>query len=88
VLVTVPFLVSCAATSGVIKLSPETYKITATATISGGGEAAASAAAYREAQATCVSQGKEMRVVTEQNDAQMTHGNVNVTFRCAEAGSK
>ena len=86
--VTVLFLVSCASTSGVIKLSPETYKITATATISGGGEAAASAAAYREAQATCVSQGKEMRVVTEQNDAQMTHGNVNVTFRCAAAGSK
>ena len=81
-------VVGCAASSGVIKLSSDTYKITTTATLSGGGEAAANGAAYREAQATCTSQGKEMRLVAEQNDAQMTGASVNVTFRCVTTGTK
>ena len=81
-------LSACSTSSGVIKLSPDTYKVAATATLSGGGAAAANKAAYSDAQATCDAQGKELRVVNEQSDSQMTGASLNLTFSCVEKGSK
>ena len=82
-----PLLAGCAVSSGVIQLSPSTFKITATATISGGGSAAATRSVYAGAQSACAAQGKEFQVVSEASDSQMTGASVSLIFTCVIPGT-
>lgn len=75
-------LAGCASSSGVIKVGPDTYKISSTAITSFGGSATAKGDAYRQATATCAQQGKQLQLVNEQADAQFTGASVDVTFKC------
>lgn len=78
---------ACSTSSGVIKLSPDTYKVTSTAMLNAGGGATANKSAYGDAQATCEAQDKEMRVINEQSETLLL-ANINLIFRCVKKGSK
>ena len=75
-------LASCASSSGVYQVGTDTYRITATAITSFGGEGTAKASVIRQAQDTCAKSGKHAEIVDEKQDAQFTQGSATVTFKC------
>lgn len=68
----------CAASSGVLRLGPDTYAVSASASPAEGGAVGALAMAYREAAQYCESLRREMFVVNNNTAS----GNALVTFRC------
>lgn len=82
-------LAGCAQNSGVLKMGPDTYSITAGASHARGGMAAAKRMAYSDAAAECQQQGKEFVVISERAAPESwTSGmnNVALDFRCLRPG--
>jgi hypothetical protein len=77
-------LTGCASSSGAYQVGPDTYRITATAFTSMGGQGTAKGSAIRTANDTCAKVGKHPLVVSEDGNAQFTQGSVDVTFRCVD----
>lgn len=75
-------LTGCASSSGVYEVSPGIYSVTSTAITSFGGAGTAKGNAFKRAQATCSAQGKQMELVEQKSDSQLTQGSADVTFRC------
>jgi hypothetical protein len=76
-------LSACASSSGVYAVGSDTYRVTATAITSFGGEATAKGSAVKQANEMCAKQGKTAVVVGETADAQFTQGSASVTFKCS-----
>jgi hypothetical protein len=81
-------LSGCAASSGVVKMGPDTYSVNVAASPARGGVAGAKRMAYEEASQECARAGKEILVVTERS-ARTTYagaGSIDLTFRCLSKG--
>ncbi len=83
---TVVLLNGCSSSSGVLKVGPDTYTISTSASPGKGGIPAAKRIAYQEATAECVAKGNlEVFVLSEKSSSPTwTEGmsNVEVNFRC------
>jgi hypothetical protein len=79
-------LCGCSSSSGVLKIGPDTYTISTSASPAKGGVPAAKRIAYQEATAECVTRGNlELYVLSEKSTSPTwTEGmaNVEVNFRC------
>jgi hypothetical protein len=64
-ILTAVLLTGCATTSGVLKSGPDTYTVTASASLGGGGSSAAKKSAYEQANAECSKSGTSIDIVTE-----------------------
>jgi hypothetical protein len=79
----------CAQNSGVLKMGPDTYSVTAGASHGRGGMAEAKRMAYGDAAAECQRQGREFLVIGERATPESwTSGmnNVALDFRCLQTG--
>ena len=79
-------LSGCSSSSGVLKVGPDTYTISTSASPAKGGIPAAKRIAYQEAASECISKGNlEVFVLSEKSSSPTwTEGmaNVEVNFRC------
>jgi hypothetical protein len=75
-------LSACASSSGAYQVGDNTYRITASAWTSMGGQGTAKGSAVKTANATCAAKGMHPVVVAENGNAQFTQGSVDVTFKC------
>jgi hypothetical protein len=73
---------SCASSSGVFQVAPDTYQITTTAITSFGGPGAARASAIGTASEYCARLGKRPLVIDATTDSQFTQGSSDIRFRC------
>jgi hypothetical protein len=77
----------CAMSSGVLKMGPDTYSVNAMAAPARGGVTGAKTIVYREANAECAKQGREILVVNESTGVTFpANGRVDLTFRCLAHG--
>jgi hypothetical protein len=79
---TASLVASCASSSGVFQIGPNTYQITTTAITSFGGMGSARASAIQTANDYCVRLDKHLLVLDATNDSQFTEGSSDVKFRC------
>lgn len=75
-------LAGCASSSGAYQVGENTYRITASAWTSMGGQGTAKGSAIKAANATCAAKGMRPEVIGENGNAQFTQGSVDVTFKC------
>ena len=75
-------LAGCASSSGVYNVGPDTYRTTSTAFTSMGGQGTAAKRSVQDATAYCAKTGKQMTVVDEQSNAQLSQGSTAMTFKC------
>jgi len=82
------FLVSCAQSSGVLKLGPDTYTVSVHAAPARGGESGAKRLAVTEANQYCSSLGKEILVsnISSHRSTHFPGGTVDITFSCFDKG--
>jgi hypothetical protein len=86
IVVAVVLLAGCAHSSGVQKIGPDTYTMSAQASLARGGEAGARSMVLTEANKTCASAGREL-LVTNMNAGQYgPGGSASVIFRCLAKG--
>jgi hypothetical protein len=77
----------CAMSSGVLKMGPDTYSVNAMAAPARGGITGAKSIVYREANAECAKQGRDILVVSESTGVTFpANGRVDLTFRCLAHG--
>jgi hypothetical protein len=80
-------LAGCASSSGVMKVGPDTFTISASAVHAAGGSVGARASAYREADAHCRGMGREVLVTNDRTTRDAWNQGVSeVVFRCLAAG--
>ena len=79
-------IAGCAMSSGVLKMGPGTYTISATAAPPRGGHSKAMEIALTEANQYCTQMGKEILVMNTQTvaSAPFRGGSMEVTFRCLD----
>jgi hypothetical protein len=75
---------SCASSSGVFQVGPDTYQITTTAITSFGGAGSARASAISTANEYCARLGKRPLVIDTTANSQFTQGNSDIRFRCVD----
>lgn len=78
------FLISCAQSSGVLKMGPDTYSVSIHAAPARGGEPGAKKLAITEANNYCISLGKEILVtnISTYPSSHFPGGTADVTFLC------
>ena len=79
-------LVSCAQSSGVLKMGPDTYTVSMHAAPARGGQSGAKKLAFKEANNHCANLGKEI-LVTNESTYPSTHfagGTCDLTFQCLD----
>lgn len=83
---TCALLIGCAASTGVMKMGPDTYSVTVTAAPAAGGIVGAKQRAFTQASDYCTAQAKEILVTNTNIQGQGNVGTADVTFRCLAAG--
>ena len=81
-------LTGCATSSGVLKAGTNSYTVSASASLGGGGGSTAKRNAYSEANQECSKQGKTIEIINEKVVApSWTDGmyTVDISFKCASA---
>ena len=84
IIITTFLLVSCAYSSDVVKMGPNTYSVSGTAGSERGGKFGATHVAIEEASSYCQKQGKQINV-THVETATLNDigtGSANITFQC------
>lgn len=80
-------LYGCATSSDALMVGPDTYTISARASVVRGGASGARVMALTEAGQFCAGQGKQVLVTNEsQQGSTGTRGSADVTFRCLAKG--
>ena len=79
---------ACAQSSGVLKMGPDTYSVSAAAAPARGGYSEARKLALTEANQYCDQQGKEILVINVGTGTTNIHGagSADITFRCLSKG--
>ncbi|WP_434136925.1 hypothetical protein JQR88_25510 (plasmid) [Pseudomonas luteola] len=77
-------LLGCAQSSGVLKMGPDTYSVSATAAPARGGVSGAKRIAMTQANEECSAQGREILVknISQGPSSPFPGGTVDITFQC------
>lgn len=78
-------LSACGTTGGVLKMGPDTYRISTSKHNMAGGAPGAESDALTKAEAHCVAMGKEVLVISTSSDFDRPFYNYTATFRCLDA---
>lgn len=81
-------LTACSSSSGILKMGPDTYTISTSASPGRGGVPAAKRIAYQEASAECLSRGLEVFTLSEKTASPTwTEGmaKMDLNFRCLQS---